>query len=175
MFSRAMSSSGRLILPSELMSITLTKFSMSHGGRSAMSATLSAFANSNMSISPESSTSAQAKNCAVVVPLPQSHLVRVTRSSSKVTGNSSTSSLCKSAETSIIVEPPEDSSSDSPITRVVSIPTPRPNNALIVVVPSTKLYAEISLVLPALEDLTLPNSSVLTTLFAARMKPITTP
>ena len=88
-----MSNSGRLILPSELMSITLTNSSISHGGRSAMSATRRALANSNMSISPELSTSAHEKNCAVVVPLPHSHSVSLTRSSSKETGNSSTSSL----------------------------------------------------------------------------------
>ena len=57
-----MSSSGKLILPSELMSIIFTKLSISHGGRSAISATLSAFANSNISISPDSSTSAHLKN-----------------------------------------------------------------------------------------------------------------
>ena len=60
-----------------------------------MSATLNALANSNMSISPEESTSAHAKNCAVVVPLPQSHSVNLTKSlsNSSITGNSLTSSL----------------------------------------------------------------------------------
>ena len=139
MFSRAMSNSGKLIFPSELMSMTPTIFSMSQGGKSAMSATLSALENSNKSISPESSTSAQAKNCAVVVPRPHSHFVRVTRSSSKFIGNSSTSSLCSTEETVITVEPPTASSSDFPITRVVSTPTPRPNNSRIEVVPSTML------------------------------------
>ena len=137
--SKAISNSGRLIRPSEFISISFTNSSMSQGGRSAISATLSAFANSNISISPELSTSAQEKNCAVVVPLPQSHSVNLTKSSSNVSGNSSTSSLCRSDDTSIIVEPVEPSSSDSPITSIVSIPTPRPNKDLIVVVPSTIL------------------------------------
>ena len=139
MFSSAISSSGRLILPSEFMSITATSFPISQGGKSAISATRSALENSKRSISPELSTSAQEKNWAVVVPRPHSHLVRVTKSSSKSIGNSSISSLCSSEDTAIIVEPPVTSSSDSPITRVVSIPTPRPNNSRIVVVPSTIL------------------------------------
>ena len=95
-----MSNSGRLILPSELMSMTLTKSSTSHGGKLAISAVLIASANSFMSIVPELSTSAHSKNCTVVVPLALSHLVNLTSSSSNsstsssATGSSETMSFC---------------------------------------------------------------------------------
>ena len=92
MFSSAMSNSGRLILPSELMSMSLTSSSISHGGRFAISAARSAFANSTMSIEPELSVSAHSKNWTVVVPLLQSHLVNLTRSSSNTGPRSSSCS-----------------------------------------------------------------------------------
>ena len=87
-----MSNSGRLIFPSELMSINLTSSSISHGGRFAISAVRSASANSTMSIVPESSTSAQSKNWEVVVPRPHNHFVNLTNSSLKVILVSSISS-----------------------------------------------------------------------------------
>ena len=91
-FRRAMSNSGRLILPSEFMSISFTKSSISHGGKFAISAARNAFANSTISMVPELSTSAHSKNSAVVVPLPHSHLVSLTKSSSNTGPRSSSCS-----------------------------------------------------------------------------------
>ena len=87
-----MSNSGRLILPSELISMIEINSSISHGGRFAISAVRSASANSAMSIVPDPSESAHSKNCAVVVPLAQSHFVSLTNSSLYVTVSSSVAS-----------------------------------------------------------------------------------
>ena len=112
-----------------------------------MSATLNALENSNISISPELSTSAQEKNCAVVVPRPHSHSVNFTRSSSKLLGIRQPHHYAILLKLRLLLNRFAPSSSDSPITSIVSRPTPRPNSARIVVVPSTRLYADMSLVL----------------------------